>query len=226
MSPQAKEASFGWVVHQVVEQMEWSDEIPWYGGATVDVGPGAKGSGVDEEGVVAKELLVEFGVGEGVWGWGSRDESDVDAEFAESKGDGFGSAASAENECCGREGETELVDPFFQGSDESIGVGIVADESALAYGDAVDGTDLPGRVVQFVEVGDDGLLVRDGDVEASEVGVLGDELWQATDIGQGEAFVCAVGDALLSKFFFEKSRGERMAQWKSYEAVAWHSGLN
>jgi len=73
---------------------------------------------------------------------------------------------------------------FFQVGQESRCVGVVADEFVFAEIDRVDRADGLGGGCQFVEQGNHGLLVRDGDVESVQIAGAdaGEQIGQALHI--------------------------------------------
>ena len=132
------------------------------GGAVHDavVGSGGRsewdGAGADGVGKGLRALRRAVGYG------------DVRAGVAEGEGDAAGgSARTHEEEALAGGGESRL----FQGGHEAAAVGVVAGEAAAVVDDRVDGADLGGEGGDIVEEGEDGLLVRDGDIRAEAVRV-------------------------------------------------------
>ena len=64
--------------------------------------------------------------------------------------------------------EVDVPEGRLESEGETAGVGVVADESAVADEHRVDGADALGLRAQLVEMGDDQLLARVGDVESVE----------------------------------------------------------
>lgn len=128
-------------------------------------------------------------VGEG-GGTGGCPVPDVDgggAGFCEGEGDAAGGSAGSEEE----EGASCGFECGFvaQGGDEAGAVGVEAEQAAIAVDDGIDGAGSGGEPADFVEVGDDGFFVGDGDVRAEDVGGA-----EACDAG-GE--LCAGGVPLF-----------------------------
>ena len=125
--------------------------------------------------------------------------------------------AGAEDEGGGMLGLQE----WLEGGEECGCVGVVSDETAFAHFDAVDGTDGGSGFIQVVEIGDDGLFVRNGDIKAADV-VVRHPLPQIGEEGHGIESVAGTGDAFVLEHVLEPTLGPRVTEWIADESVLFH----
>ena len=85
----------------------------------------------------------------------------------------------------------------------------------------VDGSDSTCLRAYLVEIGDDLLLVGDGDVEPFQIGVGVEHLTQIFDVWNLEVDVASV-DVLVLELLVEVADGERMAERVADESVDVH----
>ena len=107
---------------------------------------------------------------------------------------------------------------------EAVDVGVVAFHPSVGNLHHVDGADLLGGLVKFVEQGDDGFLIRYGDVETAEVGVAFRYLLQLVQRLEVEVLIEAV-ETFVFEFLVEVEARLRVLQRVSYESVTFHAPI-
>ena len=109
---------------------------------------------------------------------------------------------------------------WFYGLGESDDVGVIAYQFYLSFGEAddlddVDGAYLGSVLVQFVQIGNDLFLIRDGHVEPAEVGILLYHFHKVFDAWNFEVHVFCI-NILCFELLIEKSDRKRMFQRVTY----------
>jgi len=96
-----------------------------------------------------------------------------------------------------------------KGDFESVGIGIESFEGSVGhFFDGIDGSNFLGDGIEFVQERDHGRFVRNGYVDACEVGVF---LKQKLRVGVGGFEEAVIGkDVFFQEFILEVSRGKRM----------------
>ena len=108
----------------------------------------------------------------------------------------------------------------FYGLCESYDVGIVANQLYLAFGkadnlDDIDGAYLGGVFVQFVQIGDDLLLVGNGHIQSTEVRVFLYNFHEILDTWNFEVYIFCI-NVFCREFLIEISDGKGMFQRVTY----------
>ena len=85
----------------------------------------------------------------------------------------------------------------------------------------VDSPYLARRLIEFVQVGDDGLLVGNGTVQTTQVGMLAHDIDNHPAFGNLKVEVGSIS-AVLLKSLGEKPLAETMSQRVSYQSVLFH----
>ncbi len=173
---------------------------------------------------------------------GAADVAPFDAEFLEAAADGLGGSAGAEDEGFPMVWLQEWADAVHEANNvgvetfevdarglggrtaENTGLGRLGAGLAGCYAsdsDDIHCTDGAGFVREFIKQGDDGLLMGQGDVEPTEVGVFSDNLGKHVRRRQLEVEVGGI-DAFVRKLLSKECTREGVAERIAKKTVFFH----